>query len=123
MALLYRGPTVARPAPVRLQPVPPAYRAPTRRKHPQLRFALGQLAFLAAAVGVYFVVRSLTEGAVAEAERNAGWVVDVERWLHIFVERDLQSFALSFDGVLEVVNAIYIYGHWPVIAVVLVWLA
>ena len=95
MALLYRGPTVAPPAPVRLQPIPDDGRSSARRRHPQLRFALGQLAFLAAAIGVYFVVRSLTEGAVAAAERNAGWVVDVERWLGIFVERDTPGFRIG----------------------------
>jgi membrane-associated phospholipid phosphatase len=94
-----------------------------RRWGPQLRFALGQLGLVLAAVAVYFVVRSLTEGAAAEAERNAGWLVDLERGLGMFVERDLQQFALDIDGVLPLVNAIYIYGHWPVIALALGWLA
>jgi hypothetical protein len=75
------------------------------------------------AIAVYFGVRSLTEGAAVEAERNAGWLVDFERWVGMFVERDLQRFALDFDGVLPVVNTIYIWGHWPVIAAVLGWLA
>ncbi len=75
------------------------------------------------AVAVYFAVRSLTAGNAEQAESNAGVLVSLERSLGVFVERDLQAWALTFDGVLPVVNAIYIYGHWPAIAAVLGWLA
>ena len=75
------------------------------------------------AVAVYFGVRSLTAGSAPVAEANADRLVALERSLGIFVERDLQDFALEFDGVLGVVNAIYIWGHWPVIAAVFGWLA
>ncbi len=57
------------------------------------------------------------------AERNADLLVELERSLGVFVERDLQRLALGFDGVLPAVNAIYIWGHWPVIVAVLGWLA
>jgi len=98
--------------------LPVAARLPARAG-----FALRQAALLAVAVAVYFLVRSLTIGSVEDAHRNAGLVVGLERRLGIFVERDLQSRILDLDGAAQVLNAIYIYGHWPVIAAVFAWLA
>lgn len=85
--------------------------------------AARQVLLLASAVAVYFGVRHVTGGSAPEAERNAGWLVDLERSLGLFFERDLQRFALDVDGMQTVVNWIYIYGHWPVIGSVLAWLA
>ncbi len=90
---------------------------------PRLRFVLRQVVLLTVAVGVYFGVRSLTAGDAATAMANAHGLIDLERSLGIFVERDLQQAALRFDGVVWLVNTVYIYGHWPVIAAVLAWLA
>ena len=86
-------------------------------------FAVRQAALLSAAVATYFLVRSITAGSAGVAERNAGLVVDLERLLGVFLERDLQRVVLDVDGAVPVINAIYIYGHWPVIAAVLGWLA
>ena len=88
---------------------------------PRLRRATGLL--LAGAVAVYFLVRSLTTGRAAVAEDNAWFIVELERSLGLFVERDVQAFVLQQDWVVPVFNGIYIYGHWPVIAAVLGWLA
>jgi membrane-associated phospholipid phosphatase len=85
--------------------------------------AARQAVLLGAAVATYFLVRSITAGSAPVAERNAGLVVDLERSLGIFVERDLQRVVLDLDGAASVVNTIYIWGHWPVIAAVLGWLA
>jgi membrane-associated phospholipid phosphatase len=112
-----------------LLPIPAATRPraggswASRRAPVRSRFAVRQAVLLATAVAVYFAVRSLTSGSAEVAERNAGFLVDLERSLGIFVERDLQQLAIGLDGVVPVVNAIYIYGHWPVIAAVLGWLA
>lgn len=95
----------------------------SERPRTRVRFALRQAVLLATAVAVYFAVRSLTSGSAEVAERNAGLLVDLERTLGVFVERDVQQLVLGLDGTIPVVNAIYIYGHWPVIAAVLVWLA
>ncbi len=48
-------------------------------------FVLRQIAIVVGAVVVYFGVRGLTEGEVATAERNAGWVLDLERSVGIAV--------------------------------------
>lgn len=119
MAMLVRPPVVAPP---RTSPSPaPAVALGVRRV--RAPFVLRQAGLLAIAVALYFGVRSLTAGSRELAEANASMVVDLERTLGLHWERDVQQFALSFDGVLPVVNAIYIWGHWPVIAAVLAWLA
>ena len=88
-----------------------------------LAFVARQAVLLAVAAATYFLVRSLTAGSADVATANADRVVGVERALGIFVERDLQALVVDHDGVVRVLNAIYIYGHWPVIAAVLGWLA
>lgn len=100
---------------------PPSLRVP--RVPASVEFLLRQALLLAVAVVVYFTVRSLTVGSADVAHTNADRVVGLERSLGVFVERDVQAAVLGLDGAAQVLNAIYIYGHWPVIAVVLGWLA
>jgi hypothetical protein len=95
----------------------------SRAAAPTLAFAAHQAVLLAAAVATYFLVRSLTAGSAPVAERNADLLVGLERSVGLFVERDFQRLVLEVDGAVPVLNAIYIWGHWPVIAAVLGWLA
>jgi hypothetical protein len=101
----------------------PALRGEGVARASGVRFVLRQAAFLVTAVAVYFAVRSLTSGSAPVAEHNADLLVGLERSFGVFVERDLQHLVLQVDGIVPVVNAIYIYGHWPVIGAVLGWLA
>jgi len=82
-----------------------------------------QIVVLLGAIVVYFGVRGATEGAVGEAVANAGRVVDFERALGLHHEPWLQSTFAGSPAVTTVFNWIYIWGHWPVIAVTLIWLA
>jgi PAP2 superfamily len=82
-----------------------------------------QVAVVLGAVTAYFLVRGATEGSVSQAVRNAGHVLSFERVFGLDVEGSLQSAVAGWPGVTTVVNWIYIYGHWPAIAVTLVWLA
>lgn len=119
MAMLVRPPVVAPP---RLSRTRAATRLPGVRRE-QTPFVTRQAGLLAIAVALYFTVRSLTAGSSERAESNAALLIDLERSLGLFRELDVQKWALSLDGVLPVVNAIYIWGHWPVITAVLGWLA
>jgi PAP2 superfamily len=76
-----------------------------------------------AAITAYFLVRGATEGSVSQAVRNAGHVVGVERFFGINVEGAWQSAVSGWPWATTVLNWIYIYGHWPVIIVTLIWLA
>lgn len=78
---------------------------------------------LIGAVFAYFAVRAVTEGSQEQAHRNAERVVDLERSLGFFWEPTWQA---AIDGshlLVTLANWAYIYGHWPVIAVVAIWLA
>ncbi len=83
---------------------------------------LGQVALVVAAALAYFLVRDLTEGAVATAEENAERLMSVERALRIDWEVAIQGWIIGHDRLVDLANWIYIYGHWPVIGITLVFL-
>ena len=98
---------------------------PTRVHRARLRFAavaLGELAV--AAIG--YLVYSLTCGAVSGhqsvAFSNANRIIQLERALGIFVERQLQAPILSHGILLQAFNAIYMWGHLPLVIGVALWL-
>src|SRR5688500_13816190 len=72
---------------------------------------------------LYFIARGAAHADPAEATAHAEQIIALERSLGIFQERALQLAILQSPAAVEIVNGIYIYGHWPVIAVVFVWLA
>jgi hypothetical protein len=74
-----------------------------------------QLAIFAAAYLTYFGVRAFTEGRVDRALANAASLVDLEHWLGIAWEGGIQGVVAGSQLLQDTVNAIYIYGHWPVI--------
>jgi PAP2 superfamily len=71
---------------------------------------------------VYFGVRGLTEGDRGLAVANARRLIDFERALGLFVEGDVQSLISGSAALVTVTNWVYIWGHWPVIASVALWL-
>lgn len=97
-------------------PAPPA-RVPIRWRP----FGFQVLLVIAAAIA-YFAVRDLTQGDVESAEGNAEGVVSLERALHIHWEGTLQDLIIGQDWLVNIANWVYIYCHWPVIGITLVWL-
>jgi hypothetical protein len=83
--------------------------------------AAREAAFIGVAALLYSLVRGMTNDRVEAAFANAERVVSLERWLGLFVETDVQSFALQSDLVLGVVNAVYI-SYWPLVVGSLSWL-
>jgi hypothetical protein len=53
---------------------------------------------------------------------NAAWVQSAERHAHLNWESSLQSLVVGRHAITAVLNWIYIFGHWPVIALTLLWL-
>lgn len=82
-----------------------------------------QVLLVALAALVYFGVRHLTEGSVATADDNAHAIIDLERALGIHHEAALQNLVLDDTFLQKLANGVYIFGHWPVIISVLLWLA
>jgi hypothetical protein len=92
------------------------------RRTPAALGFLREAIVIVAAVLLYFAVRGLVETRVLVAHENARAIVDLERWLGIFVEPDLQQLIVPHDWLVALANWVYIYGHWPVVALTLVWL-
>ena len=70
----------------------------------------------------YFFARGLAVQNAEQAFDNASHLVRFERSIGIFGEISLQSATISYDFLLHAFNAIYFYGHWPIIISVGVYL-
>ena len=103
-----RGPAVVR--------VPPAS---ARHPVPGWWPLLLQFLLILGAALCYFGVRGLTQSSLALAQDNARAVVRLERRLGINWEHAAQGLVIDHETLVRTVNAIYMYGHWPVIAVTL----
>lgn len=74
-------------------------------------------------VVVYFGVRGLTAGSPHVARDHAEDILALERTLGLDVEAGVQAVLVDIGPLTTLANWIYIWGHWPVIAVTLGWLA
>jgi len=83
---------------------------------------LREAAILLGGYSFYFVVRGITQGGEDAAVQNAHRIVEFQRALSLYVEPHLQEIALRWHEMVTVANWVYIWGHWPVIGVVAVWL-
>jgi hypothetical protein len=87
-----------------------------------LRRLATEVAVIVAAVLVYFGVRGETSVDPARAHDHAQRLVELEIWLGLNVEHAIQNVVSASQGAVMVMNWVYIWGHWPVIAGVLLWL-
>jgi hypothetical protein len=81
-----------------------------------------EVALIGIALPLYYLVRGLSHERVAVAFDNANQLIDLERALGIFWEADLQDQVLSYGWLVDTLNAMYLYGHLPVVLVIAVWL-
>jgi membrane-associated phospholipid phosphatase len=65
----------------------------------------------------YYLARHEAVSNAAKAFDNAADMIRLEQSLGIFKEISLQSAAFSVMALVHVFNAIYFYGHWPVIVI------
>lgn len=70
----------------------------------------------------YFLVRGLVDARGSDAEAHAQRLIDLETRLGIFRERDLQLLIVDSRILVNVVNWIYIWGHWPLITAIVLWM-
>ena len=85
----------------------------TRSHAPGLR----QLGIFGLAYLVYFGVRAITQGSARDAVAHALELIRLERDLGIDWEEPVQQVALQSQILVDGANAVYMYGHWPVIVV------
>lgn len=74
-----------------------------------------ELAIFGLAYLTYFGVRALTQGDAAAALAHARDVLEVERDVGLAHERAVQALVIGSHTLTDAVNAIYMYGHWPVL--------
>jgi hypothetical protein len=89
---------------------------PTRRQW------IRELELVLAGLLVYFGVRAATSDQAALAEAHARSLVHFEGTLGMAREGDLQELILDHHALVTLANWVYIWGHWPLIAVSAAWL-
>jgi membrane-associated phospholipid phosphatase len=82
-----------------------------------------QFGLVVLGVACYFGVRGLTANRPQVARDHAQDVLRLESYLRLDVEKQSQTVLVQRDWLADVANWIYIWGHWPVISVVMLWLA
>ena len=85
-------------------------------------WALGQAGLVLLLICVYFGVRGLTVGSTEDAVDHAHDITAFEQRLHIDIEGALQEPASHSETIVTIANWVYIWGHWPIIIVTMVWL-
>jgi hypothetical protein len=93
---------------------PPAGLHGRRRPLPSAA-ALRELAIFAIGYLTYFGVRAITEGEPWRALRNATELHRLETGAGVAWEGAIQQLVVGSRVLVDVTNAIYIYGHWPVL--------
>jgi len=88
----------------------------------RLRSLTIQATLIGSAVLLYFGVRGRTQGSASEAVANGLALLRFESVIGLDVESQLQGLILDSQWIVTLMNWIYIWGHWPVIAATLVWL-
>ncbi|MFD5889137.1 phosphatase PAP2 family protein [Streptomyces sp. NPDC060334] len=96
-------------------PPPAGSRAARRRLVRELLLVAGLFA-------VYKAGRTLSTGRTDEAFRNATWIWDAERVLHLPGEGAIQRLLLHGDALIHVANTYYAAVHFPATALFLLWL-
>jgi len=81
-----------------------------------------ELTIVLVAALTYAGVRAITEEAVGDAVTNGRRLADFERALGIDWESAAQSLVIDHEWLVTLVNWVYIWGHWPVILSVGVFL-
>jgi membrane-associated phospholipid phosphatase len=77
---------------------------------------------MAVAYALYYLVRNHAAERTVDAFKNAGQLIQLEREIGLFKELSLQAATLPYEGLMQLFNVIYFYGHFPLIIVVGAWL-
>jgi hypothetical protein len=72
--------------------------------------------------GLYELARGLVVSDAREADHHAHDVVALERWLHVFLEANVQHAARNLPGLTSLLGTAYLTLHLAVTAGVLLWL-
>lgn len=87
-----------------------------------LREFLRELGIVAAAGLLYFLVRGAVQDRADEAFARARALLDLEQQLGIAWETVIHESALSADWIVDLANAVYFWGHMPLLIALALWL-
>lgn len=73
-------------------------------------------------VAVYFLARGAAPQRIDAALATTDRIIDIERALGVFVEPRIQQLSIQDYWLQEAANFTYVYLHFPVLAIVGVWL-
>ena len=82
----------------------------------------GEAAAVLGVYGLYELGRGLVVGDAREADHHAHRVVALERWLHLFLEANVQHGARALPGLTSLLGTAYLTLHLAVTAGVVLWL-
>jgi hypothetical protein len=94
----------------------------TGRRAVDLRRLAAEIVLVVTAYALYFLVRGLTEGDTDTAVDHGLDVAHAERLLHVYWEPRMADFVAHRQALASLANWVYIWGHWPLILLVAVWL-
>jgi hypothetical protein len=81
-----------------------------------------EAAAVLALYGLYELARGLVARDARDADHHAHRIVALERWLHLFLEANVQHAARALPGFTSVLGTAYLTLHLAVTAGVLLWL-
>ena len=81
-----------------------------------------EIGLVALAFLLYFLVRGGVVDRDAEALRNAGDIIDLERALGFFWEPELHAAIIDYGALVQLFNAIYFWLDFPLIVAIGLWL-
>jgi hypothetical protein len=81
-----------------------------------------EILFIVPAYALYQLVRGTVNDRVPEAVDRATKLVAIEQTLGIFREAELQSRIMTWEIAVRIVNAVYVWGHLPLIILIGIWL-
>ena len=84
--------------------------------------AAREIALVVFAYFAYFAVRGFTQGSHGAAVSHAHKLVSFEKHAGFFWEPSIQAQIVHHHWIVTAANWMYIWGHWPLIASVAVWL-
>lgn len=84
---------------------------------------MGELLLTSVAVVIYFLVRASHPDDVPDSVRRSLAIVRLENHLGIFHEAAIQRWFLPHEWVIDFANTVYVWGMYPVLVAVAVWLA
>lgn len=94
----------------------------TLRRSRRATWVVAQVSIVLLGVALYFQARGLTAGSPDVAFDHARDIIRFEERLGIDVESAVQAPVIGSWLLEPLANGIYIWGHWPVIVLTMVWL-